>query len=161
MQVKTKYSKCFIYVYDLFKSLQKTYLILVRIFVLVLLLRKIANLLLALVLLVATTGLTLNKHYCMGRLQSVAIVVSADTCKDVTEDPMPCCKDTSEELKVDQMTKASFDFKSAPELHLLAVITYVLLEDTYSTLDTKTSSNQPDPPLPDQDIRVLHQVFRI
>ena len=85
--------------------------------------RKIANIFLAVLLLVATTGVTLNKHYCMGRLKSVAVFVSANPCDNGMEDPMPCCKDTSEELKVDELTKASFDFKSTTDLYLLATIT--------------------------------------
>ena len=97
----------------------------------------------------------------MGRLKSVAVFVSANPCDNGTEDPMPCCKDTSEELKVDELTKASFDFKSATDLYLLATITYVLLEDSYTSTDKEAQFYNYDPPLPDQDIRVLHQVFRI
>ncbi|MEP5614455.1 MAG: hypothetical protein ABJP45_19540 [Cyclobacteriaceae bacterium] len=123
--------------------------------------RKIVNVFLAVLLLVATTGVTLNKHYCMGRLKSVAVFVSANTCEAGKEDPMPCCKDTSEELKVNELTKASFDFKATADLYLLAAITYVLLEDTYSSADKQVEFYNYDPPLPEQDIRVLTQVFRI
>ena len=123
--------------------------------------RKIANTFLAVLLLVGTTGVTLNKHYCLGRLQSVAVFVSAKPCDTGMEDPMPCCEDTSEELKVDELTKSTFDFKSTTDLYLLAAITYVLLEDTYSSSDKQVKYYNYDPPLPDQDMRVLHQVFRI
>ncbi len=97
----------------------------------------------------------------MGRLKSVAVFVSANPCDNGMEDPMPCCKDTSEELKVDELTKASFEFKSTADLYLLATIAYVLLEDTYTSTDKEAQFYNYDPPLPDQDIRVLHQVFRI
>jgi hypothetical protein len=127
----------------------------------VILFRKIVNVFLAVLLLVATTGITLNKHYCFGRLQSVAVFTSANPCENGMEDPMPCCEDTSEELKVDELAKSSFDFKSSTELYLLAAITYVLLDDTYSSSDKQSKYYNYDPPLPDQDIQVLNQVFRI
>lgn len=123
--------------------------------------RRIANTFLAVLLLVATTGVTLNKHYCLGRLQSVAVFVNANPCDTGMEDPMPCCEDTSEELKVDEMTKSSFDFKSTTDLYLIAAITYVLLEDTYSSSYKQVKYYNYDPPIPDQDRQVLHQVFRI
>lgn len=97
----------------------------------------------------------------MGRLKSVAVFASANPCDNGMEDPMPCCEDTSEELKVEELTKSSFDFKSTTDLYLLAAITYVLLEETYFSSDTQVEYYNYDPPLSDQDIRVLHQVFLI
>lgn len=125
--------------------------------------RKIANVFLAILLLVATTGVTLNKHYCMGRLKSVAIFASANPCSENgVPTPMPCCEDTSEQLKVDELTKASFDFKGTADLYQIAAIAYVLLEQNYLSLDeNKPAYYNYSPPLPDQDIRVLNQVFLI
>ncbi len=98
----------------------------------------------------------------MGRLVSVAINESASPCTENGKPiQMPCCEDTSQELKVDELTKSSFDFKSTTDLYLLAAITYVLLEDTYFSSDRQVEYYHYAPPLPDQDIRVLHQVFLI
>lgn len=125
--------------------------------------KRVFTISIALLLLVATTGVTLNKHYCMGRLKSVAIFASANPCSENgVPTPMPCCEDTSEQLKVDDLTKASFDFKGTTDLYQIAVITYVLLEQNYLTLEEdKPAYYNYSPPLPDQDIRVLNQVFRI
>ena len=50
---------------------------------------------------------------------------------------------------------------STVDFYILTTITYVLLEDTYTSTDKEAQFYNYDPPLPDQDIRVLHQVFRI
>lgn len=99
----------------------------------------------------------------MGRLKSVAVFHEAENCmgKGFT-DPMPCCEDVSEELKVDEVTKASFDFNSTPELHQLAVITWVLLDQKVISLEKdKTHFLHYSPPPPDRDIPVLIQSFLI
>lgn len=76
--------------------------------------------------------------------------------------PMPCCEDTSEQLKVDELTKASFDFKGTTDLYQIAAITYILLEQNYLSIEEdKPAYYNYSPPLPDQNIRVLNQVFRI
>ena len=110
---------------------------------------------------VATTGVTLNKHYCLGRLKSVAVFVSANPCEKGMTDPMPCCEDISEQLKVEELTKASFDFNATTDFYLLTAITYVLLEDIFPSNDRQAEYYNYDSPLPDQDILVLNQVFRI
>ncbi len=113
-------------------------------------------------LLIATTGMTLNKHYCMGQLKSIAINEIASPCIDKDGSPvqMPCCDDVSEELRVEEITQVSFDFDSQPDLYPLAIVSWVLLDAELVEEQDKTQS-QYDPPLPDQDIRVLHQVFLI
>lgn len=134
-----------------------------RIFVTMILFRKIANVSLALLLLVATTGVTLNKHYCMGRLKSIAVFEAAHSCSENgAEDPMPCCKDVSEQMKVNEITKVSFDFKSAPDLYPVAVICFfVLSQDLLSVKNEKPQHRFYSPPLPDQNLQVLNQNFLI
>lgn len=129
----------------------------------VILLRKIVNTFLAITLLIATTGVTLNKHYCMGRVKSVAIFHHAENCmgNDLV-DPMPCCEDVSEELKVEHLTKASFGFESSASLYQLAVITYFVLDqDLISVEKDKLEFQNYTPPPPDRDIPVLIQSFLI
>jgi hypothetical protein len=131
--------------------------------VVVILFKKIVNTLLALLLLVATTGVTLNKHYCMGRLKSVAVFHSAENCSgDGMTDPMPCCEDVSEQLKVDDLTKASFDFKVASELFQLAAISYLQIDQKNSSIEQdKPKFQDYSPPPFDQDIPILIQSFLI
>ena len=125
------------------------------------LLRKISNVLLALLLLVTTTGVTLNKHYCMGRLVSVAVYVDADPCDNGMEDPMPCCQDIQEELRIEEIAETSFDFESHTSSYLLAVIANASTEALTFAKVTPTSFHNYRPPLPDRDVLVLHQVFII
>ncbi|MEP1096031.1 MAG: hypothetical protein ABJG78_13035 [Cyclobacteriaceae bacterium] len=125
--------------------------------------RKIVNTLLAITLLIATTGVTLNKHYCMGRVKSVAVFHHAENCMgDNLIDPMPCCEDVSEQLKVEHLTKASFDFESSPSLYQLAIISYFVLDqDLISVEKDKPKFQNYSPPPPDRDIPVLIQSFLI
>ncbi len=99
----------------------------------------------------------------MGRLKSVSVFQEAHTCMGTDfKDPVPCCEDVSDELKITELTKVSFEFDSTPELHQLAVITWILL-------DQKANSHQKDkpqfsnylPPPPDRDIPVQIQSFLI
>jgi len=99
----------------------------------------------------------------MGRLKSVAIFHSAENCqgKGLT-DPMPCCEDVSEHLKVDELTKTSFDFNSLPELNQIAVISYLLIDYDLISLEKENPKYYNfTPPFPDQDLQVLNQVFLI
>lgn len=118
---------------------------------------------LAVLLLIATTGVTLNKHYCMGRLQSVAIFQSAQNCMDDEgAEPMPCCQDVSEELKLDEVAKASFEFKGAPDLVPMAIVSFILLD--HDLLTSTKGQNQYlsyTPPALEKDVPVLIQSFLI
>jgi len=124
--------------------------------------KNILNSFLAITLLIATTGITLNKHYCMGRLKSVAVNVHAEHCFEGEEEQMPCCKDTSQELKIEEITTVAFDFDANPELFELAIVNHILLKDITHTLEQEKPELQYyDPPLPDKDIPVLIQSFLI
>lgn len=134
-----------------------------RIFEAMILLRKIVNTFLALTLLLATTGMTLNKHYCMGRLVSVAVNESAAPCSENGEPvQMPCCEDVSEELKVEEVAQASFDFNATPDLYQLAIVTYFLLDAPLVSVEQgQVKFQNYSPPPPDRDIPVLVQSFLI
>ncbi len=134
----------------------------IRIFATVRIFKNIANTLLAIILLIATTGVTLNKHYCMGRLKSIAVNSHAEQCFDNEEDQMPCCKDISEELKIEEVTTVDFDFDATPDLYQLAIVNYVLLEDITADFEfAKPHFKHYSPPLPDRDIPVFIQSFLI
>lgn len=122
---------------------------------------KIANVVLAGVLLLSTIGITLNKHYCMGRLKSVAVYAHADSCTGSDEkDPMPCCQDVLQVLQVDDMAKAAFEFHLDATVEFLAVPLYAL-----SPISTESRTfhhvNTYAPPLQESDILILHHIFRI
>ena len=119
-------------------------------------------------LLLASAGITLHKHYCMGRLKNVAVFEKAESCMammgmEKDEDcPMDCCKDTSEEIKIDDLKKVSEQINLVPDLKVLAVVTYFLIDfDLVSRANHYTSYLNYKPPLIDQDIPVLVQSFLI
>ena len=98
----------------------------------------------------------------MGRLKSVAVNEHAQHCFDGEEEQMPCCKDVSEEFKIEEITTVAFDFDANPDLFEFAIINHVLLKDIFFTLEQE----KPEllfygPPLPDRDITVLIQSFLI
>ncbi|WP_370086380.1 hypothetical protein [Ekhidna sp.] len=98
----------------------------------------------------------------MGRLKSVAVNAHAQHCFEGEEEQMPCCKDTSQELKVEEITTVSFDFDANPDLFELAIINHILLRNIDFAIEQEKSSFQNyDPPLPDRDIPVLIQSFLI
>lgn len=124
--------------------------------------KKIVNVLLAILLLIATTGVTLNKHYCMGRLKSVAVNAHANHCFEGEAEQMPCCKDVSQELKVEEITTVGFDFDAHPDLYELFSITSLSFDDVPEHTDqTHVQFLHYSPPLPDRDVIVLVQSFLI
>lgn len=125
-------------------------------------LAKILNIFLALLLLLSTSGVTLHKHYCMGRLKNIAVFQEAESCiaKMGMERAMDCCEDVKEELKVTDLNKVSFGFSLTPQLHLLAVIAYIFIDwDLFSNVNRHFPYVNYKPPLIDPDITVLVQSF--
>ncbi len=98
----------------------------------------------------------------MGRLKSVAVNVHAENCFEGEEEQMPCCKDISQELKVEEITTIGFDFDATPELFELAIINYVLTNefDPHQSFEQQPYQHY-TPPLPDRDITVFIQTFLI
>lgn len=122
--------------------------------------KKIGNTLLAITLLVATTGVTLNKHYCMGRLKSLAVNVHAEQCFSGEQEKMPCCEDVSQELKVEEVTTPDFDFEIKPAAYQLSAVTWILYDFYANDQELEVPSfTYYSPPLPDADFQIKHQVF--
>jgi hypothetical protein len=64
--------------------------------------RKILHIVLSLLIVVATSGVTINMHYCQDRLVSVRVLFNAKPCCN----NMSCCHNESKFSKVDE--KATF-----------------------------------------------------
>lgn len=76
--------------------------------------RKFFSISALLILLVATIGLSISKHYCGNILREVSYYVHNDGCGDM-EMPMDCCNDENEvyQLHVDyQLTYSDIDFNA-------------------------------------------------
>ena len=125
-------------------------------------LRKIVNVFLALLLLLSTMGVTMHKHYCMGRLKNVAFFHQAESCQNEMDmnSVMDCCNDTEEEFKVENLTKVVHEFDFSLNPGFTAVITYLLIDfDLRSSSITKALYQNYKPPLIDYDINILVQSF--
>ncbi len=59
--------------------------------------QKITNIILSLLLLVSTTGLTIDKHYYGESLISISVMHKAESC---CEGPCKCCHNESTQIKV-------------------------------------------------------------
>ncbi|GAB4243375.1 MAG: hypothetical protein Tsb0034_21230 [Ekhidna sp.] len=99
----------------------------------------------------------------MGRLMSVAVNSHAENCSGSdTTDPMPCCKDVTQQLKIEELTISQFDFDATPDLFELANINWILLTEAEFSLELKEFQLQRyTPPLPERDLPVLFQSFLI
>ena len=61
-------------------------------------LRKTSHIILSTLLLFATVGIAISKHYCCGNLISTSIFGEADSCGDKDD----CCKNESELFQLDE-----------------------------------------------------------
>jgi hypothetical protein len=59
-------------------------------------LKKISHIVLSLLLLVATMGMTVSKHYCKGNLYSISFNGSDKSCCDMAN----CCHDETQNIKL-------------------------------------------------------------
>ena len=102
----------------------------------------------------------------MGRLISLAYFHEAHDCADIMgleegeEDPMGCCDDTSEELKVDDFQKTVFELHT-PDFELIKVIDHQSFEFVANYAFNPAFYTKYKPPLIAQDIPVLIQSFLI
>lgn len=70
--------------------------------------KTIAHTVLALFLMVATTGITISKHYCGTNLESVSILTSPESCCDI---PVGCCHNEDVKIEIkDDYSVASFNY---------------------------------------------------
>ncbi len=98
----------------------------------------------------------------MGRLKSVAVFEHAKNCSGTDEaDPMPCCEDVSQELKVNEITQVVFDFDSQPQLYELITIQFIAANISVASQLEKPKFTDYLPPPPTINFQVDHQVFII
>lgn len=136
------------------------------------LVRTIVSFFLAGIVLVASIGVTLNLHLCGGKVQSVALFLKAQPCKDVqkpchgTEHHAKkngCCEEKSIVLKGKETNaEVKVPTQINPSFNLIGVILPVL----YSLINTDSSVithqyTYYKPPLIERDITVLVQTFLI
>jgi hypothetical protein len=126
--------------------------------------KKFFHISLSLMLLVATTGMAISKHYCGGELSKVEMGMEKIHCCDDPQDmPDDCCEDEqlTFQLPQEDFQLSHFDFEVA-QLALIAALPYL----DFSALFTEQADFIPpfDPytsPLIAQDLPVMLQSFLI
>ncbi len=117
--------------------------------------------------LAASAGITLNKHYCMGHLVSIAIYDEADSCMDLMgmeeegDTCMHCCDDVTEEYKVDDLKLSQHTFDLTPEFQTLCLAASYIFSSPEYEEPPYEAYTQYKPPNINRDIPVFVQSFLI
>ncbi|RLD57563.1 MAG: hypothetical protein DRJ05_09510 [Bacteroidetes bacterium] len=111
-------------------------------------LKKVSHIIISLILLVSTTGLTISKHYSMGELFDVSFIGEADSCCPV---PCDCCEDEFEfhRLEVEFVgsdIEVSFDEISSIDIAVITSIFDINIDLGY-LLNEKEYANNHSPPI--------------
>ena len=72
--------------------------------------KKSVHILLAFLLLISTSGVSISKHYCGGELKQITLSDTASSCNEHSSMPMDCCEDETQSFQVDE------DFQVTPIL---------------------------------------------
>lgn len=72
-------------------------------------LKAITNIILSLLILVSSTGIAINKHYCKNEVKSVAVYLTAESC---CKAPCKCCHNETVTIKktVEDYSFSTFSF---------------------------------------------------
>jgi len=125
--------------------------------------KKLVNIFISLLLLTATFGVSVSKHYCMGRLQDQWIGQNhQEVCEGMESIPgmEGCCSNETETFKIDEdFSISSFDFNVNPEFSFLhKVYEMEILEATSSSFSINRPQNT-GPPFVEPDIFLQVQSF--
>jgi hypothetical protein len=139
------------------------------------LLLKSTHIVLAFILLISSTGLVMNKHYCQNQLKSVALFVAAKPCHQQKakqacpmhaamdqdqEESKNCCDDETEYVKADQeQINQSFEVDASAPLIFLASFIQTFLTDHPTTDKASIDFFNYRPPIIVFDQPVVLQTF--
>ena len=123
--------------------------------------RKIYHITLMLILLVATSGVSISKHYCHGELVSSNIFGKAHSCCDTG---CKACDDKVTVQKVnDDFVNSVFHLEHAKDLQLFCVSTQCFIIQTLTSPDLsalKYNFQNAPPPLINSEKPEFLEVFR-
>jgi len=110
--------------------------------------RKVSHIVISLLLLTSTIGLTLSAHYCGEDLKSISVLADPESCCDI---PEGCCHDEADTFRIDDdFASSSLDFES--KLIVSLILDYS--NPSYSELSVKDfqiiSFIEPPPPTVNQ-----------
>lgn len=141
-------------------------------FVISLGMKKFISILLTILILASSTGVTYAKHYCgdfevvstltMGKKNlSCGMAMEADDCDSNKENPIDCCKNTYENIDTDDnFINSSFNLQINNNF-IASFISVFVLKDIYFSDKEIHFFNGYDPPPIYQDIQVIYQVYII
>ena len=134
--------------------------------------QRTISILLAILMLASSTGVTYAKHFCgehevisiitLGEKQlSCGMISEADDCNDEIQEDIKCCKNKYENVDTDDnFAKASFNSHlSVP--FITSFVTVFVLQQTDFNQQLLPVYSEYDPPTIDEDIPILYQVFII
>lgn len=123
--------------------------------------KKVLTILFSSLLMVATVGLTVNKHYCGGMLMMTSVYTQHELCGDMTM-PEDCCEDESIVFNVEDDFQLVFSqFSLTPD------ISGDVIQPIASDLEEAGSSfnisffEEGSPPYPEPKIYIRAQSFLI
>ena len=121
--------------------------------------RQLAHISLALLLLTATTGVAISKHYCMNRLLSMSIGENEKSCCNMAE-AMGCCHNETEQLQLEDefSTSHSFDLPDVELAILYTVTSFEIINNLQSHYNTPRPTDHSPPPI-EPDIYLQVQSF--
>ncbi|MEP2026175.1 MAG: hypothetical protein ABJH98_07745 [Reichenbachiella sp.] len=138
--------------------------------------RKFISISLAIILLVGNSGFSLATHYCSGLAVESKVVLGhraldcgMDNMDKACEKDSPigiqikdgqCCENTYQSLEIEDDFKPSIA-QSHVNVEFVAAFVISFFHLSISSIDEEPQYANYSPPLIDQDISVLHQVFRI
>jgi hypothetical protein len=114
--------------------------------------------------LTVTSGITMNLHYCGGKLKTVSFFSNNEKgCCGTKKKSKGCCKDKTKLIKVEENHKASkVTEASNPTVHLVALLSSQLLFNLSNDNSVDIISKYYSPPvLYDNPLYLKHQVLLI
>ena len=124
--------------------------------------KQILHIILAFTLFIATMGVSVRSHYCMGNLKFKTLSIwKAPCCKSPTDMPMDCCKDRFDHYQVDD------DFQSSLTMGVFSPQLEISFPVNVEPLNYPEENQTPHfylnykPPLIERDVPVLVQSFLI
>ncbi|MBI1767151.1 MAG: hypothetical protein HYR67_02110 [Bacteroidetes bacterium] len=133
--------------------------------------RSIVSGFLASLVLIASIGVTVNLHLCAGQVQSIAVFVKAQPCKEMQKPchgterhakKNGCCEEKSILLKGKETTaEVKAATQITPSFNLIAVILPVLYSIDLDSFVAAPRYAHYKPPLIERDITILAQSFLI
>lgn len=121
--------------------------------------KKISHIILALLVLVTTMGLTISVHYCGDELKSINLITESDNC---CGDSCPDCQNEIVEIDIeDAFTISTFNIDLTPDFILLPALIQLFQVLIYTEEEEQVAYHKPPPPLKIQTVLSDLQVYRL